>query len=228
ILMIAGTSLLSTLQYDTSLVLVGIYMFLLGAGTGMTMQNLVLVVQNTAKPQEMGVASAGINFFRTVGGTTGVAVMGSVLAASMTQQLTERAREVATAIADLGAKGAEIAAQLEAGALPTTRDMPDAIRLIIEDASAQAISHAFFIGVPLAVLSLIAIVFLPNRPLARQNNLERKREQRAEIAFDAATAETASILVPNAAGSGDATTTTARNSRGSDAAPGDAEQDGRS
>lgn len=195
ILMIAGTSLLSTLQYDTSLWLVGIYMFLLGAGTGMTMQNLVLIVQNTTSPQEIGVASSGVNFFRTVGGTTGVAVMGSVLAASMTQQLSDRAAEVGAAISSLGEKGQVIAAQLASGALPTTRDMPEAIRIIIEDASAQAISHAFLIGVPLAVLSLIAIVFLPNVPLLRQNNVERVRDQLRENEFAVATAETGAIPV---------------------------------
>lgn len=203
VLMIAGTSLLSTLQYDTSLWLVGIYMFLLGAGTGMTMQNLVLVVQNTTAPQEIGVASSGVNFFRTVGGTTGVAVMGSVLGASMTQQLTDRAQEVGAAIAELGAEGKAIAAQLASGALPTTRDMPEAIRVIIEDVSAQAISHAFLIGVPLAVLSLIAIAFLPNRPLIKQNNIERVREQRRENELAVATAETGSIPV-HRSGDGDA------------------------
>ncbi|GAA4781651.1 hypothetical protein GCM10023351_28530 [Microbacterium gilvum] len=195
ILMIAGTSLLSTLRYDTSLWLVGTYMFLLGAGTGMTMQNLVLVVQNTTKPQEIGVASSGVNFFRTVGGTTGVAVMGSVLASSLSQQLTDRMAEIGAAIATLGEQGQTILAELQSGALPTTRDMPEAIAVIIEDASAQAISHAFLIGVPLAVLSLIAIVFLPNKPLTRQNNVERMRAQRLEGELAVATAETGSIPV---------------------------------
>ncbi len=44
--------------------LVSVYMALLGAGVGMTMQNLVLVVQNTTKPTEIGVASSGVTFFR--------------------------------------------------------------------------------------------------------------------------------------------------------------------
>ena len=52
--------------------LVSLYMFLLGAGVGMTMQNLVLIVQNTANPTEMGVASSGVAFFRSLGGTIGV------------------------------------------------------------------------------------------------------------------------------------------------------------
>src|SRR5699024_10462932 len=57
VLLVAGSSLLSTLTMSTPLWLVGVYMFLLAAGTGMTMQNLVLVVQNSANPSQMGVAS---------------------------------------------------------------------------------------------------------------------------------------------------------------------------
>ncbi|MDI6943920.1 MDR family MFS transporter [Microbacterium barkeri] len=209
VLMIAGTGLLSTLAYDTSLWLVGTYMFLLGAGTGMTMQNLVLVVQNTSKPQEIGVASSGVNFFRTVGGTAGVAVMGSVLAASMTQQLTDRAQEIGAAVMSLGEQGQAILAQLQSGALPVTRDMPEAIAVIIEDASAQAISHAFLIGVPLAILSLVAIAFLPNKPLTRQNNIERMRAQRLEGDLAVATAETGSIPV-HVADDGDASSARSR------------------
>ena len=80
VLLIAGSCLLSTLHYDTPFVLVSVYMFLLGAGVGMTMQNLVLIVQNTARPEEMGVASSGVAFFRSLGGTIGVSVMGAALA----------------------------------------------------------------------------------------------------------------------------------------------------
>ncbi|WOF23723.1 MDR family MFS transporter [Microbacterium betulae] len=195
VLMVAGTTMLSTLRFDTSLWLVGTYMLLLGAGTGMTMQNLVLVVQNTTRPQEIGVASSGVNFFRTVGGTTGVAVMGSVLASSMSQQLADRAQDVMAAVATLGDEGQRILAELQSGALPVTRDMPAAIAVIIEDVSAQAISHAFLIGVPLAVLSLVAIVFLPNKPLTSQNNVERMRAQHLEGELAVATAETGSVPV---------------------------------
>ncbi|HPZ34410.1 MAG TPA: MFS transporter, partial [Microbacteriaceae bacterium] len=55
VLMIAGSFMMTTLRFDTNFFLVSVYMFLLGAGVGMTMQNLVLIVQNTAKPEEMGV-----------------------------------------------------------------------------------------------------------------------------------------------------------------------------
>lgn len=179
VLLVAGSSLLSTLTMSTPLGLVGVYMFLLGAGTGMTMQNLVLVVQNSANPSQMGVASSGVNFFRSVGGTTGVAVMGSVLAASMSHQMQSRTAEIGRAVADLGAEGRAIAEQLAAGTLPTTRDMPGSIAVIVEDVAANAISHAFLVGVPLAVMSLIAICFLPNIPLTTLTTIDRLREKRA-------------------------------------------------
>src|SRR5690606_438746 len=80
-LLTAGSYLLSTIHYDTDFTLVSLYMVLLGAGVGMTMQNLVLVVQNTIEPAHIGVASSGVTFFRSLGRTIGVSVMGAAPAA---------------------------------------------------------------------------------------------------------------------------------------------------
>ncbi|KQY97605.1 DHA2 family efflux MFS transporter permease subunit [Microbacterium sp. MEC084] len=179
VVMTIGNGLLATLTADTHLALVGLYMFLLGAGMGMTMQNLVLVVQNTARSQEMGVASSGVNFFRTIGGTAGVAVIGSVLASTMTDLLAQRRDELMTAIAGLGARGAEVAEQFRSGTMPVARDLPEPVRVIVEQVAATSIAHAFLVGVPLGVLSILCIVFLPNIPLGRKNNAERMREQAA-------------------------------------------------
>jgi len=173
VLLIAGSVLLSTLHYDTDFVLVSIYMFLMGAGVGMTMQNLVLIVQNVAKPSEMGVASSGVTFFRSLGGTVGVSVMGAVLANSLTGLFADGKERLGAAIAQLGEKGADVAAQLTSGTLPEVRLLPEPVRSIIEDFYAQAISHAFVIGIPLAIISLVAILFLPNRPLTTMTTSER-------------------------------------------------------
>ena len=198
VMLIAGSVLLSTLHYDTPFALVSVYMFLTGAGVGMTMQNLVLIVQNVAKPSEIGVASSGVTFFRSLGGTIGVSVMGAVLANRLTQLFTDGQEKLGAAIAQLGAQGAEVAAQLSSGTLPEVRLLPDPVRTIVEDFYAQAISQSFLIGVPLAVLSLIAILFLPNKPLTRMTTGERAQaeqkkshssiEDAAEIAVADATA----------------------------------------
>ena len=182
VLLIAGSYLLSTIHYDTNFALVSLYMFLLGAGVGMTMQNLVLVVQNTSKPTEIGVASSGVTFFRSLGGTIGVSVMGAALAASVTDLLADAKDELTAAIMSLGAQGAEVADQLQSGTLPQVSTMPEVVRVIFEDIYAQGISHSFLIAVPFAIISLIAIIFLPNKPLTRMTTSERIQASEADLA----------------------------------------------
>ncbi|MDE0546093.1 MDR family MFS transporter [Microbacterium sp. C7(2022)] len=216
ILLIAGSSLLSTIHYDTNFVLVSLYMFLLGAGVGSTMQNLVLVVQNTAKPTEMGVASSGVAFFRSLGGTIGVSVMGAALATSATNLMSDAKADIGAAIAALGEKGAAIAEQFASGAIPQVSELPDGIRVIIEDIYAQAIAHSFLIGVPFAVMSLVAIIFLPNKPLTRMTTSERIAASEADLA----TVTTAGGMDALAAtGPATATGTEVADEMGSDAAP---------
>jgi len=180
-------------------------MFAMGAGVGMTMQNLVLIVQNVAKPSEMGVASSGVTFFRSLGGTVGVSVMGAVLANSLTGLFSDGKERIGEAIAKLGDKGAEVAAQLSSGTLPEVRLLPEPVRSIIEDFYAQAISHAFLIGIPLAVISLIAILFLPNRPLTTMTTSERAH---ADAAKGGAVDGAADVAIADAAALSGATTGT--------------------
>ncbi|WP_396667831.1 MDR family MFS transporter [Microbacterium sp. R86528] len=182
VLLIAGSSLLSTIHYDTNFALVSLYMFLLGSGVGMTMQNLVLVVQNTAKPEEMGVASSGVTFFRSLGGTIGVSVMGAALASSVTTLTAAARADITAALAALGEQGAVIAEQLQSGTLPQVSALPEGIRIIIEDIYAQSIAQSFLIAVPFAILSLIAIALLPNHPLTRMTTSERVVANEADLA----------------------------------------------
>ncbi|MCB1299228.1 MAG: MFS transporter [Microthrixaceae bacterium] len=186
VLMIAGSFMMTTLRFDTHFFLVSVYMFLLGAGVGMTMQNLVLIVQNTAKPEEMGVASSGVTFFRSLGGTIGVSVMGAVLALSASSLFASSKQALGEAIAKLGDKGAEVAAQLASGTLPQVSLLPESVRLIVEDIYAQAISSAFMIAAPMAVVSFLAIVFLPNHSLTNMTTSQRLAAQEAALATDAA------------------------------------------
>ena len=180
--LIAGSVLLSTLHYDTPYPLVALYMFLLGAGVGATMQNLVLVVQNTAKPEEMGAASSGVTFFRSLGGTIGVSVMGAALAASVADGFVASRDAIGAALAPLGEQGAAVAAQLQSGTLPAVSTLPDGVRVIVEDIYAQGIAHSFLYAVPLAIVSF----FLPNRALTRMTTTERLAAGEADLATSTA------------------------------------------
>jgi EmrB/QacA subfamily drug resistance transporter len=206
LLLIGGSFLLSTIHYDTNFVLVSLYMAMLGAGVGMTMQNLVLIVQNTAKPEVMGAASSGVTFFRSLGGTIGVSVMGAALATSAASLFTDRGAEIGAAIASLGPDGAAIAQQLQSGAIPQVSALPEGIRVIVEDIYAQAIAGSFLIAVPVAVVSLIAIIFLPNISLTSMTTSERIHASEADFAT-VSTPEGMSALagtgtVPTATGRG--------------------------
>lgn len=182
VLLIAGAALLSTIHYDTDFFLVSVYMFLLGAGVGMTMQNLVLVVQNTTRPEEVGVASSGVTFFRSLGGTIGVSVMGAALAARVVDLVAERKEDITAAIMSLGDKAQYWSDQLQSGALPKVAAMPETLRVVFEDIYANGISHSFLIAVPFAVVSLLAIVFLPNKSLTTMTTTERIQASEADLA----------------------------------------------
>src|SRR3712207_959635 len=76
LLVVLGFALLSAIDHETDMVLLGAFLFVLGVGIGMTMQNLVLAVQNTVAARDLGAASSAVAFFRSLGGTIGVAVLG--------------------------------------------------------------------------------------------------------------------------------------------------------
>ena len=171
VLVLAGSLLLGSLRYDTSLVLVGIFMFILGAGVGMIMQNLVLVVQNTIEVSNLGVATSGVTFFRSLGGTVGVSVMGSVLGTVVAQQIE-------SGVGKLSAADRLTAAQtLGDGTIPHVSLLPDALRVLVESAYGSGVGTVFLIGVPLAAITLVMVALLPNIPLGTMNGIDLAREK---------------------------------------------------
>ncbi|UOQ57675.1 MFS transporter [Leucobacter allii] len=176
VLLVAGTVMMGQLRYDTSMWYVGVSMFVLGMGVGMTMQNMVLVVQNTVDPMQIGAATSAVTFFRTIGGSAGMSVMGTMLAAKVTDYLTEGLEKLAQthpeALADAKA--------LEGGSIPKIAEIAEPLRSVVENAYGHAIGNVFLAVAPLAVVTLIAIIFLPNIPLSSKNNAQRLAEERAK------------------------------------------------
>jgi len=163
VFVVAGLLLLGTLQYDTNLTLVGIFMFVLGAGLGMVMQNLVLVVQNSIEVTNLGVATSAVTFFRSLGGTVGVSVLGSVLGTVVSQHIKD-------GIATLAPADQLAAVQtLGSGAIPHISDLPRAIRVVVESAYGSGVGTVFLLGVPLAVITLLMVALMPNASLGTQN-----------------------------------------------------------
>ena len=178
LLLTVGMFLMGTIEYNTDYLLVSVYMFVLGAGVGMVMQNLVLIVQNTVSPANIGTSSASVSFFRSLGGTVGVSVMGSVLGTTVLNMMTERSDDLRAALAKLGAEGAKIGQALQGGTIPRVSELPPGVRSIIESIYGQSVADIFLVAAPLAIVSLIAIAFLPNIPLGSKTTIEQLADQK--------------------------------------------------
>jgi EmrB/QacA subfamily drug resistance transporter len=155
VVLVGGFVLLSFLRHDTPLWFVGLGMFGVGIGVGMSMQNLVLAVQNTVALRNIGAASASVAFFRSLGGAIGVSVLGAVLAHRVTDSIT---RDLAAAGAPAGASGGG-ASDLDVNALPA------AIQQIVRSAYGDATGHIFLISAAIAVVGVLAAALLKPKPL---------------------------------------------------------------
>ncbi|MGO3146161.1 MAG: MDR family MFS transporter [Leucobacter sp.] len=189
IALLVGLFMLGFIRYDTSYWYVGVGLAILGAGVGMTMQNLVLVVQNTVHPSELGTSSAAVTFFRTVGGTAGISVMGALLGSQVMTYMQEGFAKLTPA----QLKGTEA---LASGQLPKIADLSAPIRDVVESAYGHAIGNIFLYVTPAALIALIAIILIPNIPLSNKSNAERllDLQQAAENPNDELDAELDGLL----------------------------------
>jgi hypothetical protein len=134
--------------------LVEVALIVLGIGFGLVMPNLVVAVQNAVGHHEQGAATATAAFFRSLGGTFGVALSGAI----MTGQLHALSVGYGTGMvrggrAVLDQNLQEIAA------------LPDVQRLAVIAAYRHAISTTFLVGAIITAMAFALVLFLPEKPL---------------------------------------------------------------
>jgi EmrB/QacA subfamily drug resistance transporter len=160
---IAGTGLvaiaavlLSRLDVDTPFWLISAYMLLLGLGMGLVMQVIVLTVQNSVDYRDMGAATAGVNFFRSMGGALGVAIFGSVLANRLDYNISRLVP-------------AEALQGVSTGVLTSSperiRALPPEIHDAVVQAFANSIEVVFLVAVPVALVAFGLSWLLHEKPL---------------------------------------------------------------
>jgi EmrB/QacA subfamily drug resistance transporter len=101
--LVVGMFLLSRLTVSTDAWLASVYMLVVGLRIGLVMQVLVLMVQNDARPKDMGVVTSTATFFRSVGGSFGVALFGAVFASRLAGELARLPADVVARLGDVGA-----------------------------------------------------------------------------------------------------------------------------
>ncbi|MEV6177838.1 MFS transporter [Streptomyces sp. NPDC052015] len=157
-----GMWLLSRLGTDTPRLHYGLWTAVLGAGIGLVMPVLILAVQNSARPADLGTATSAHNYVRQIGGSAGAAVFGTLFAARLTDALRERLPAgTRTGLPD----PQSLTPQL-------VHALPPALRDAYVRAYADAMPRIFLYLVPVLVLGLLIAFFLKERPLVSHNAAE--------------------------------------------------------
>ncbi|MHB1930722.1 MAG: MDR family MFS transporter [Acidimicrobiales bacterium] len=148
--MTLGIYLLSTVQANTSNGLMSLYMVVMGLGLGGVMQVLVIAVQNAVPHEELGVATAGATFFRSIGGSFGAAVFGAIFANVLRGRL----------VADLN--GVPVPKNLGATVRPALlKHLPAPILHGIRAAYASSFDTVFIVAVPVGAVAFALTWLLP-------------------------------------------------------------------
>ena len=139
--------LLSQMGADTPVWRQSLYLFVLGTGIGLCMQVLILTVQNTAKFEDLGVATSGVTFFRTIGSSFGAAIFGSLFANFLDDRIGPA----------LAASGAPAVAAQSPQAL---HRLPAATAAPIIDAYADSLGRVFLCAAPVALVGFVLALML--------------------------------------------------------------------
>lgn len=166
ILVAIGLLLLSTMTPETALWIFCGYLAVVGMGLGMSMQILVLIVQNTFHIRMVGTATASNNYFRQIGATLGSAFVGSLFATRLFDLLAER----------LPSSGGLASGGAHSLTPDAVKHLPDAIRTIIDQAYNDALTPLFLWMVPLALAAFVLLAFLKEEPLATTINRDEVLE----------------------------------------------------
>jgi EmrB/QacA subfamily drug resistance transporter len=155
--------LLSRLDEHTSTAVTSVYFFVLGASLGLILQVLVIAVQNSVDFADLGAATSGATFFRSIGGSFGVSVFGAVFSNRLAVELASALRGVTVPA------GFNLARAQANPAL--LKRLPAAIRADVQHAYSLALHPVFLYAIPVALVAFVLSWFLREVPLRTTNSV---------------------------------------------------------
>ncbi|MFC6595935.1 MDR family MFS transporter [Kitasatospora paranensis] len=174
LLLAIGFGLLGTIHDDTPYALLALYMAVTGIGLGLTMQNLVLAVQNTVPREELGSASSTVTFFRTLGGAVGVSALGALMSQRVTTVLTDN-------LAKAGVHPAG-GASIGGGEIPDLHKLPAQLVPLVTDAFGRGVGTVFLLAAPFALLAFLVVLMI--RETVLRTGAEAPVERPVELVRD--------------------------------------------
>lgn len=145
LIMAVGFFLLSRLDAQTSTLLISLYLLVFGIGIGLTMTILTIAVQNTSEYRDLGVATSGITFIRTLASSLGVAAFGTIFTSFLTSHLP-----------------AGVNSALAQNPLAAVHVLPTPLAMEYITAYVSSLQLIFLVAIPLALAGFVISLFLPN------------------------------------------------------------------
>ena len=175
-----GLMWLTRITGDMSLVVFGAMIFVLGAGMGLVMQTIVLAVQNSVDPHELGTATSANNFFREIGAAVGTAIFSTIFTTALFAKLTD----VFAGAPQVGAGASDITPD-------TVAALPEPYKSGVIDAFASTLAPSFWYFVPLVLIGLVLALFLKEVKLSDVAGMVARGEA---VAADGSGAPSATVV----------------------------------
>ncbi|MCW2602463.1 MAG: transporter [Pseudonocardiales bacterium] len=169
--MLVGTIGMAAVTISTSFILIGVCLVLIGSGVGALQQNFVLAAQNAVSAAEMATTTSTVSFFRMMGGSAGVSIMGAILAARVGGLIESDLRDRGLP-ADL----------VDTRRVPELADLAQPARDIVQQAYANGVAHLFLLSAVLAAIGLITVFLIREVPLARKTGQHLRKDEELEDA----------------------------------------------
>jgi EmrB/QacA subfamily drug resistance transporter len=189
-IVVALVSMSLIIDADTSVWTLAPFMVLLGLGLGFNFQPVILAVQNAVRPDEMGVATSSVTFFRQMGGTIGVAAFLSILFTTLPDKIAHAVS--AAAATDPRVAQAVQSGKLSGGSLSDTsfiQKLPDFLAAPFKTGFSDSIDLVFLVAAAVVAIGFFVMLFLPEVPLRNQSGIQAQQSGAGEITGTAVTPE---------------------------------------
>lgn len=178
-LMTVGLFMLSTLTQTTPFWRLAIYAVLVGAGLGLSMQTIVIALQNSIEFRDMGVATSANTFFRSIGATMGVALFGTIYASRLSHNIPIEIEKLRASnpAALVGATPEKLEALKENTAV--LQSLTPELQAGIINAFVNSFHVVFLTSVPIAIIGFFVAFMLREQPLRTGVGHQAAKEEAA-------------------------------------------------